>query len=511
MKKIMFKKVLVANRGEIAVRILRACKEMSISTVTVYSDADRTALHTRYADEVYYLGPSPATESYLKIEKIIEIARKSNVDAIHPGYGFLAENTEFARKCEENNIVFIGPNSKAIELLGDKIASKKTMTKAGIPVIPGGEDEVQEGRDEEAIGIAQEIGFPVLIKAAGGGGGKGMRVVREKRELAGAIKQARNEAKSAFGNPAVFVEKFLESPRHIEFQILADNYGNVIHLGERECSVQRRHQKLIEESPSAIITDKLRAKMGNAAVRAVKVSNYTNAGTVEFMLDKNRNFYFLEMNTRLQVEHPVTELVTGIDIVKAQLKIASGEKLVLKQNDIEINGSAIECRISAEDPENNFVPSTGKITELIEPGGPGVRVESGIYEGFEVPIFYDPLIAKLLVWANTREEAISRMKRALYEYRIRGIKTSIPFHLLVLNNQQFVDGNYDTTFIDSVLRSTTEEGKVLRKIEYKKKNYEIAAIAATIGKILREQRTTVVKSEEKPSINPWKLAARPVK
>ncbi|MCK4357268.1 MAG: acetyl-CoA carboxylase biotin carboxylase subunit [Candidatus Cloacimonetes bacterium] len=504
----MLKKVLVANRGEIAVRVLRACKEMGISTVTVYSDADRTALHTRYADEVYYLGPSPATESYLKIEKIIEIARKSNVDAIHPGYGFLAENTEFAKECEENNIIFIGPNSKAIKLLGDKIASKKTMTKAGIPVIPGGEDEVQEGRNEEAIGIAQEIGFPVLIKAAGGGGGKGMRVVREKSELSGAIKQARNEAKSAFGNPAVFIEKFLESPRHIEFQILADNYGNVIHLGERECSVQRRHQKLIEESPSAIMTNELRAKMGNAAVQAVKVSNYTNAGTVEFMLDKNRNFYFLEMNTRLQVEHPVTELVTGIDIVKEQLKIASGEKLVLKQNDIEINGSAIECRISAEDPENNFVPSTGKITELIEPGGPGVRVESGIYEGFEVPIYYDPLITKLLVWATTREEAISRMKRALHEYRIRGIKTSIPFHLLVLNNQQFVDGNYDTTFIDSVLRSTTEGGNVLRKIEYKKKNYEIAAIAATIGKILREQRTTVVKSEEKPLINPWKLAAR---
>ncbi|MCK4338540.1 MAG: acetyl-CoA carboxylase biotin carboxylase subunit [Candidatus Cloacimonetes bacterium] len=492
----MIKKVLVANRGEIAVRILRACKEMDISTVTVYSDADRTALHTLYADEVYYLGPSPATESYLKIENIIEIAKKSSAEAIHPGYGFLAENTEFASKCEENNLVFIGPNSKAIKLLGDKIASKKTMTRAGIPVIPGGKDEVKN--EDEAIEIAQEIGFPVLIKATGGGGGKGMRVVREKTELAGAIKQARNEAKSAFGNPAVFIEKFLESPRHIEFQILADNYGNVIHLGERECSVQRRHQKLIEESPSAIMTDELREKMGNAAVQAVKASNYTNAGTVEFMVDKNNNFYFLEMNTRLQVEHPVTELVTGIDIVKEQLKIASGEKLSLKQEDIKINGSAIECRISAEDPENNFVPSTGKIIELIEPGGPGVRVESGIYEGFEVPIYYDPLIGKLLVWAPTRQEAIVRMKRALQEYRIRGIKTSIPFHLIVMNNTEFIAGNYDTTFIDNVLR----------KIEYKKKNYEIAAIAATIGKILREQRTTVVKSERKPGINPWKLAAR---
>ncbi|MBC8525468.1 MAG: acetyl-CoA carboxylase biotin carboxylase subunit [Candidatus Cloacimonetes bacterium] len=493
----MFKKILVANRGEIAVRILRACKEMGITSATIYSDADKTALHTRYADEVYYIGKAPATESYLRIAKIIEIAKRAKVDAIHPGYGFLAENTEFARECEKNNIIFIGPNSKAIELLGDKIASKKTMTKAGIPVIPGGEDEVKEGRDEEAIGIAQEIGFPVLIKAAGGGGGKGMRVVRDKSELAGAIKQARNEAKSAFGNPAVFIEKFLESPRHIEFQILADNYGNVIHLGERECSVQRRHQKLIEESPSPIMTDEMRKKMGNAAVQAVKVSNYTNAGTVEFMVDKDRNFYFLEMNTRLQVEHPVTELVTGIDIVKEQLKIASGEKLVLKQNDIELNGSAIECRISAEDPENNFVPSTGKITELIEPGGPGVRVESGIYEGFEVPIFYDPLIAKLLVWAPTRKEAISRMKRALHEYQIRGIKTSIQFHLLVMENTKFVDGNYNTTFID----------KVVGKIEYRKKNHEVAAIAAVIGKTLKEHQTAVIKKKKSES-SPWKMAAR---
>ena len=491
----MFKKVLVANRGEIAVRILRACKEMGISTVTVYSDADRTALHTRYADEVYYLGPSPATESYLKIEKIVEIARKSNADAIHPGYGFLAENTEFAKECEKNNIIFIGPNSKAIELLGDKIASKKTMSKAGIPVIPGDKGEVKDGKN--AIKISEEIGFPVLIKAAGGGGGKGMRVVRQKSELATAIKQAKSEAKSAFGNPAVFIEKFLESPRHIEFQILADNFGNVIHLGERECSVQRRHQKLIEESPSPIMIDELRKKMGEAAVRAVKASNYTNAGTVEFMVDKDRNFYFLEMNTRLQVEHPVTELVTGIDIVKEQLKIASGEKLVLKQNDIELNGSAIECRISAEDPENNFVPSTGKITELIEPGGPGVRVESGIYEGFEVPIFYDPLIAKLLVWAPTRKEAISRMKRALHEYQIRGIKTSIQFHLLVMENTKFVDGNYNTTFID----------KVVGKIEYRKKNHEVAAIAAVIGRTLKEYQTAVIK-KKKSEISPWKIAAR---
>ncbi len=493
----MFKKILIANRGEIAVRVLRACREMDISSVTVYSDADRTALHTRYADEVYYLGPAPATESYLKIDKIIKIAKNSNAEAIHPGYGFLAENTEFAKTCEANNIVFIGPNSRAIELLGDKIASKKTMISADIPVIPGSEGAV--GREEDAIRIAEKIGYPVLIKAAGGGGGKGMRVVKKKKELVGAMKQAIGEAQSAFGNPTIFIEKFLEAPRHIEFQIIADNYGNVVHLSERECSIQRRHQKLIEESPSSIMTTQLRKKMGKAAVKAVRVSNYTNAGTVEFMVDKDRNFYFLEMNTRLQVEHPVTELITGIDIVKEQLKIASGEKLSLKQDDIKMRGSAIECRISAEDPEHNFAPSTGKITELIEPGGPGVRFESGIYEHFEVPIYYDPLIAKLLVWAPTRLEAIARMKRALRETVIRGIKTSIPFHLIVMDNPKFIAGDYDTTFID----------KVLGKFRYKKENHEIAAIAAVVGKILSEQRAITVKSKRGKEISHWKLAARP--
>ena len=492
----MFHKILVANRGEIAVRVLRACRELGVSSVTVYSDADRNALHTSYADEVYYIGPAPATESYLKIEKIIDIAKKSKAEAIHPGYGFLAENTEFAKACEKSGIVFIGPTSKAIKLLGDKIASKKTMIAAGIPVIPGSDGEIKE--EKKALKIAEQIGFPVLIKAAGGGGGKGMRVVREKKELASSMKQAMNEAKSTFGNPTIFIEKFLESPRHIEFQIIADNHGNVVHLFERECSVQRRHQKLIEESPSVIMTPELRTRMGTAAVKAVKVSNYTNAGTVEFMVDKKKNFYFLEMNTRLQVEHPVTEMITGIDIVKEQLKISSGEKLSLKQSDIKMNGSAIECRISAEDPENNFVPSTGKIIEIKEPGGPGVRIESGVYEGFEVPIFYDPLIAKLLVWAPTRQEAIVRMKRALNEYRIRGIKTSIPFHLLVMDNPKFVAGDYDTTFID----------KVLGKVEYKKHYYEIAAISSAIGKILNEKRATVSAAKKEAGVNPWKLSSR---
>jgi acetyl-CoA carboxylase biotin carboxylase subunit len=492
----MFKKILVANRGEIAVRVLRACREMGIASATVYSDADRVALHTRYADEVYYLGPAPAAESYLKIEKIIEIAKKASADAIHPGYGFLAENTEFARACEANGIVFIGPTSRAIELLGDKIASKKTMSKAGIPVIPGSDGAIK--KEQEARAVAEEIGFPVLIKAAGGGGGKGMRVVREKKDLVTSMKQAIGEAQSAFGNPTIFVEKFLEAPRHIEFQILADNHGNVVHLFERECSIQRRHQKLIEESPSAIMTNELRQRMGAAAVKAVTASHYTNAGTVEFMVDKDKKFYFLEMNTRLQVEHPVTELITGVDIVREQLHIASGEELRLVQKNIAMRGSAIECRISAEDPENNFAPSTGRITELIEPGGPGVRFDSGIYEGFEVPIYYDPLIAKLLVWAPTRNDAIVRMKRALCETIIRGIKTSIPFHVLVMDNSNFITGAYDTTFID----------RLLGKITYEKKNYEAAAIAAAIGKILQEQRMSTGAVQQRSQISRWKMFGR---
>jgi acetyl-CoA carboxylase biotin carboxylase subunit len=488
----MFKKILVANRGEIAVRVLRACREMNIASVTAYSDADRNALHTRYADEVYYLGAAPATESYLKIDNIIEIAKKARAEAVHPGYGFLAENTEFARACENSGIVFIGPTSKAIELLGDKIASKKTMTKAGIPVIPGSAGAVD--KEEAATKIIEEIGFPVLIKAAGGGGGKGMRVVRDSKELMSSMKQAMNEARSTFGNPTIFIEKFLESPRHIEFQILADNHGNVVHLYERECSVQRRHQKLIEEAPSAIMTPQLREKMGEAAVKAVKASDYTNAGTVEFMVDKNRDFYFLEMNTRLQVEHPVTELITGIDIVKEQFMIAAGEELSLRQDEIKMNGAAIECRISAEDPENNFVPSTGKIIELIEPGGIGVRVDSGIYEGFDIPIYYDPLIAKLLAWAPTRPTAIKRMTRALSEYTIRGVETSIPFHLLVMGHPKFLEGDYDTTFID----------KVLGKIKYEKSNYEVAAISAVLAKLFKKERARVLTPQESRRVSPWK-------
>lgn len=492
----MLKKVLVANRGEIAVRVLRACKELGIPTVTVYSEADRNALHTRYADEAYEIGPPPPTESYLKIDKIMEVAKSSGAEAIHPGYGFLAENAYFAEACESENMVFVGPGSKAIKLLGDKIEARKTMKAAKIPVIPGSGKELSD--ENEAVEVVGKIGFPILIKAAGGGGGKGMRIVREKRELASAIKQATSEAGSAFGNPTIYIEKYLESPRHIEFQILADNYGDAIHLGERECSIQRRYQKLVEESPSPIMTEELREKIGNVALRAVKASGYTNAGTVEFMVDRQKTFYFLEMNTRLQVEHPVTELVTGIDIVKQQLKIASGEPLSIQQEDIRLLGAAIECRIAAEDPDNNFMPSTGKINELAEPGGPGVRVESGIFEGFEVSIFYDPLIAKLLVWAPTRREAISRMRRALSEYKIRGIKTSIPFHQKVVQNPYFIKGEYNTTFIDKSFNLT--------KIE--KTNYEIAAITAVITNTLKEKGISVAKKAPKSGYSLWKLAAR---
>jgi acetyl-CoA carboxylase biotin carboxylase subunit len=469
---------------------------MNISSVTVYSDADRSALHALYADEIYHIGAAPATESYLLIDRIIEAAKKSRAEAIHPGYGFLAENTAFAKACEHAGIVFIGPTSVAIELLGDKIASKKTMREAGIPVIPGSEDPVTE--PAQAITIAQDIGFPVLIKAAGGGGGKGMRIVRNEEELAGSMKQAMSEAQSAFGNPTIFIEKFLEAPRHIEFQILADNHGNAVHLFERECSVQRRHQKLIEESPSAIMTPDLRLKMGEAAVKAVRVSNYTNAGTVEFMVDKNKDFYFLEMNTRLQVEHPVTELITGIDIVKEQFKIACGERIGLQQKDITMRGSSIECRISAEDPENNFAPSTGTITRYTPPGGIGVRIDEGVYEGFTVPIYYDPLIAKLLVWAPTRVLAIARMKRALAEYVIHGIKTSIPFHTLVMHNPRFIEGDYDTTFID----------KVLGKVQYKKQHHEIAAIAAVIQQVSAENQVSRRAGGRGTRTNAWKMAGR---
>ncbi|MFN3134005.1 MAG: acetyl-CoA carboxylase biotin carboxylase subunit [Candidatus Kryptonium sp.] len=443
----MFKKILIANRGEIALRIIRTCKELGIKTVAVYSEADRYSLHVRFADEAVCIGPGPSKDSYLNIPRIIAAAEITNAEAIHPGYGFLSENAMFAEICESSGIKFIGPTPDAIEAMGDKALAKETMRKAGVPVIPGSDGVVETL--EEAREIANEIGYPIMLKAAAGGGGKGMRMVNDESELENAWQTARTEAESAFGNPAVYIEKFIERPRHIEIQILADEHGNVIHLGERDCSIQRRHQKLIEESPSPIITPELREAMGQAAVKGAKSVKYRNAGTIEFLVDKNGNFYFMEMNTRIQVEHPVTEMVYGIDIVREQIRIAAGEKLNIKQRQLKPNGHAIECRINAEDPYKGFRPSPGKITGLHFPGGFGVRVDSHIYQDYVVPPYYDSMIAKLIVHGKTRDEAITRMLRALEEFVIEGVHTTIPFHIKLLNSREFRSGvDYDTKFID---------------------------------------------------------------
>ncbi|CUS77059.1 acetyl-CoA carboxylase, biotin carboxylase subunit [Candidatus Kryptonium thompsonii] len=443
----MFKKILIANRGEIALRIIRTCKELGIKTVAVYSEADRYSLHVRFADEAVCIGPGPSKDSYLNIPRIIAAAEITNAEAIHPGYGFLAENAMFAEICESSGIKFIGPTPDAIEAMGDKALAKETMRKAGVPVIPGSDGVVETL--EEAREIANEIGYPIMLKAAAGGGGKGMRMVNDESELENAWQTARAEAEAAFGNPAVYIEKFIERPRHIEIQILADEYGNVIHLGERDCSIQRRHQKLVEESPSPIVTPGLREAMGQAAVKGAKSVKYRNAGTIEFLVDKNGNFYFMEMNTRIQVEHPVTEMVYGIDIVREQIRIAAGEKLNIKQRQLKPNGHAIECRINAEDSYNGFRPSPGKITGLHFPGGFGIRVDSHIYQDYVVPPYYDSLIAKLIAHGRTRDEAIARMLRALEEFVIEGIHTTIPFHIKLLNSPEFRSGvDYDTKFVD---------------------------------------------------------------
>ncbi len=440
------KKILIANRGEIAIRIMRTCRELEIETVAVYSEADRTSLHVRYAHEAYHIGKAPSNESYLNIEKIIAVAKASGADAIHPGYGFLSENSKFARRCTEEGIIFIGPTPEVIVQMGDKIQARDAMKKAGIPVVPGTEGSIST--EDEALKIIEEIGVPVMIKASAGGGGKGMRLVKDASQVVSAVRAARSEALAAFGDDSVYIEKYITSPHHIEFQILGDEHGNVVHLFERECSVQRRHQKMIEETPSPLMTDELRAEMGKAAVDAAKAVNYVGAGTIEFLVDNNRNYYFLEMNTRLQVEHPITERVTGIDLVKQQIKVAQGEALEFSQEDLEQKGHAIECRIYAEDPDNNFMPSAGKIYKISEPLGLGVRTDGYVYEGYEIPIYYDPMISKLIVWGKTRDEAIRRMRRALYEYKITGVKTSIKFLERIMNNKNFIEGNYDTHFIE---------------------------------------------------------------
>ncbi|MFZ3170685.1 MAG: acetyl-CoA carboxylase biotin carboxylase subunit [Carboxydocellales bacterium] len=441
----MFKKVLIANRGEIALRIIRACKEMGIKTVAVYSEVDRNSLHVRFADEAICIGPAPSNRSYLNITNIISAASLTGAEAIHPGYGFLSENANFAEICESCNIKFIGPSVNSIQRMGDKAVARETMIKAGVPVVPGTEGVISS--EEEAMAIAEQIGYPVIIKASAGGGGKGMRVAQSSADLVKSLYTAQKEAEAAFGNGAVYVEKYVEEPRHIEFQILADQFGNVIHLGERDCSVQRRNQKLIEEAPSTALTPELRARMGAAAVQAAKYVGYYSAGTIEFLLDKHNNFYFMEMNTRIQVEHPVTELVTGIDLLKAQIRIAAGEPLNITQEQVKISGWSMECRINAEDPAKNFMPSPGTITEYHPPGGPGVRVDSAAYAGYTIPPNYDSMVGKLIVWAENREEAMNRMERALNEFVIDGIKTTIPFHLKILENAFFRRGEVYTNFI----------------------------------------------------------------
>ncbi|NYE58710.1 acetyl-CoA carboxylase biotin carboxylase subunit [Carboxydothermus ferrireducens] len=441
----MFKKVLVANRGEIAVRIIRALREMGISSVAVYSEADRESLHVKLADEAICIGPKESNRSYLNIPAIISAALVTGAEAIHPGYGFLAENAAFAEAVEASGLTFIGPPPRAIELMGDKATARQTMIAAGVPVVPGSKKVVENV--EEAVAIAREIGYPVMLKASAGGGGKGMRIAQNDEDLAKAFITARTEAQNAFGNPDVYLEKYVEEPRHIEIQVLGDKHGNYVYLFERDCSIQRRHQKLIEEAPSPFVDPILREKMGEAALKACRAVDYYSAGTVEFLVDRNKNFYFMEMNTRIQVEHPVTEFITGVDLIKEQIKIAAGEKLSISQKDLKINGWAIECRINAEDPEKNFMPSPGTVTEYLPPGGNGVRVDSFLYSGYKVVPYYDSLVAKVITWGQNREEAISRMQRALLEMRVEGIKTTIPFHLKVLENAFFRKGEVYTNFV----------------------------------------------------------------
>ncbi len=441
-----FSKVLIANRGEIALRILHSCEELGISTVAVHSTIDRQALHVQLADESVCIGPPTSSKSYLNIPNIISAALTRNATAIHPGYGFLAENARFASICADHQITFIGPSPEAITAMGDKSTAKKTMAKAGVPIIPGSPGLVDN--EKEGLAIANQIGYPLIVKATAGGGGRGMRLVKEEDSFSRMFQAAQGEAEAAFGNPSVYIEKFIERPRHIEFQILADNYGNIVHLGERECSIQRRHQKLLEESPSLFLNESLRRKMGKAAVDAAKSIQYVGAGTVEFLVDKQGNFYFMEMNTRIQVEHPVTEMVTGLDLITEQIRIAQGETLKFKQNDIQLRGHAIECRINAEDPSQNFRPHPGKISGYLPPGGPGVRVDSHVYTDYEIPPYYDSLIGKLIVWGPDRDTAIRRMRRALKECAITGVPTTISFHQKILEHPAFLAGDVYTNFIE---------------------------------------------------------------
>jgi acetyl-CoA carboxylase, biotin carboxylase subunit len=471
----MFKKILIANRGEIAVRVIRACRELGITSVAVYSDVDRASLHVRKADEAYHIGPAAATESYLNITKILDVAKHSGAEAIHPGYGFLSENPRLPQACADAGVKFIGPTAASMQMMGSKTRARQHMDKANVPFVPGTSRGLQSV--EEAEKAAAEIGYPVMVKAAAGGGGKGMRLVNSPQELRSALEEARSEAERAFGDDEVYIEKYIVNPRHIEMQVLADEYGNTVWLGERECSIQRRHQKVMEEAPSPIVDAEMRQRMGEIAVRVAKAANYTNAGTIEFLCDQNKNFYFLEMNTRLQVEHPVTELITGIDLVHLQIRIAAGERLPFTQNDIQIRGHAIECRIYAEDPDNNYFPSPGKITLLLTPAGPGIRRDSGMYEGWTVPIDYDPLLAKLIGYGTDREQTIGRLTRALNEYFVGGIKTNISLFRRILNDPDFQGGRLHTGFLDALLVKNIANGSL-------DSDEDVAAIAAGVFAVL---------------------------
>jgi acetyl-CoA carboxylase, biotin carboxylase subunit len=496
----MIQKVLVANRGEIAVRIMRSCREMGISTVAVFSEVDRTAMHVRYANEAYCIGPAPSVESYLNIEKILEVAKKSGSDAIHPGYGFLSENAHFAERCREEGVIFIGPSPSAIRTMGDKITARKTMIAAGIPVVPGTVGKITS--EKEALSVVEEIGLPVMIKASAGGGGKGMRLVKEKSEILSALRAARSEAASAFGDDSVFIEKYIESPHHIEYQILADKHGHTVHLFERECSVQRRHQKVVEETPSPLMTPQKRIEMGQHAVAAAQAVDYFGAGTIEFIMDDNLNYYFLEMNTRLQVEHPITERVVGIDLVKAQIDIANEKPLPFSQEDLFQHGHAIECRIYAEDTDQNFMPNPGVIRHITEPYGTGIRCDGYVYEGYEIPIYYDSMITKLIVWGCDRQDAIDRMKRALYEYKITGVKTSIRFLKRIMDTEDFRSGHYNTHFIENNKEFLFQKGECFGKCE------DIALIATYLEYMSKVGHADNTEKSRSETSDIWRNSGR---
>ena len=487
----MFKKILIANRGEIAVRVIRACHEMGIAAVAVYSDVDRASLHVRKADEAYPIGAPAATESYLNIQKILDVAERSGADAIHPGYGFLSENAKFARACADTGVKFIGPTAAAMDAMGSKTRARQAMERAGVPFVPGTSRGLESV--EQAEQVAGRIGYPVMLKAAAGGGGKGMRLVHAPEDLKSALEGARSEAERSFGDSEVYIEKAILNPRHIEMQILADEHGNTVYLGERECSLQRRHQKVVEEAPSPIVDPDMRRRMGEVAVRVARAAGYTNAGTVEFLVDQQKNFYFLEMNTRLQVEHPVTELITGLDLVHLQIHIANGERLPFTQDDVQIRGHAIECRIYAEDPDNNYFPSPGRITLLLLPSGPGIRRDSGVYEGWNVPMDYDPLLAKLIGYGTDREQAIGRLKRALSEYFVGGIKTNISLFRRILNNPDFCAAKLDTGFLDRLLKQKEE---IAPQID--PQAADVAVIAAGMFTVLG---AAAAGSDERGSLN----------